>query len=179
MKITIFWLAWSGTSTIWKLLSEKLEYEFMSSWNIMRQWASDLWYSLYDFESEYIKNDDSFDKNLDTKVREYWLNNDDFIFESRLAWYFIPDSFKIYLKCDESIRYNRIQKREAIPLVEVIEKNQKREKQLVTRYAKIYPQIEFPPNDTIFDLLIDVDSITPEEVIDLIMKNIWAYYMTF
>jgi cytidylate kinase len=42
MKITIFGLAGSGTSTIGKLLCEKLGYKFMSSGNIMRSWAKEL-----------------------------------------------------------------------------------------------------------------------------------------
>ena len=178
MKITIFWLAWSWTSTIWKLLSEKLEYDFMSSWNIMRQWASDSWYTIYEFEDKIIKNDGSFDIKLDKKVELFWKENNNFIFESRLAWNFIPDSFKIYLKCDAEERYNRINKREWLLLEEIRNKTKKRESELEQRYKIVYPDIAFPPKENNFNIIIDVTDKKPEEIIEIIineLKKIWKY----
>ncbi len=177
MKITIFWLAWSGTSTIWKLLAEKLDYKFMSSWNIMRWWAEELWLSIYDFEDKIVKNNDSLDIKLDKTVANFWKDNDSFIFESRLAWNFIPDSYKIYLKCDELERYNRIQSRELLMLDKIIYKTKKRENEVTERYWKIYPEIQFPPNDNMFDLVIDVTDILPDEIINIIVSRLGVYYM--
>jgi cytidylate kinase len=171
MKITIFWLAWSGTSTVWKALAKELSYDFKSTWNIMREWAEEMWLSLYEFEDKIIKTDKSFDNKLDTKVVKFWENNDNFIFESRLAWNFIPDSFKIYLKCDEDERYNRIQKREWIN-PEIVEKNKKRESELVERYKIVYPDINFPPKDDVFELVIDVTDKLPEKIIELIIEKL-------
>ncbi len=68
--------------------------------------------SLYEFENTVAKHDVNFDKKLDTKTEKYGEENDDFIFESRLAWHFIPDSLKIYLDCDVEERYKRIHQRE-------------------------------------------------------------------
>ncbi len=172
MKITIFWLAGSGTSTIWKLLAQQLNSTFMSSGNILRSWAQESGYTIYEFEDKVVKQDHSFDQKLDKKVQEFGENNDDFIFESRLAWYFIPDSFKIYLYCDSSERYNRIQKREGGFLDEIIEKTQKREDDLVERYSEVYPEITFPPQDEKFDLKIDATSIMPDEIIEKILAAI-------
>lgn len=177
MKITIFWLAWCGKSTVWKMLTEKLAYNYMSSWNIMRDWASELWLSIYEFEDTIAKSDDSFDIKLDNKVNDYWKNNDNFIFESRLAWYFIPDSYKVYMKCENEERYKRIQNREQISMQEVLSKTKKREDELVDRYSKIYPNITFPPLEKEFDLVIDVTNISPEEIVDIIMRKILINYM--
>ena len=172
MKITIFWFAGSGTSTIWKLLSEKTKFTFISTWNIMRSWADDIGYSIYEFEDKIVKNDSSFDIKLDEKIKLLWKENNNFIFESRLAWYFIPDSFKIYLKCDVEERYRRIQNREWLFLDEIIEKNQKRERELKLRYNKVYPDITFPPLENSFDLVIDATNISPEKIVEEIIKNI-------
>lgn len=172
MKITVFWLAWSGTSTIGKLLWEKLDYKFMSSWNIMRSWADNLWYTIYDFENKVIKTDKSFDIKLDNKVWDFWEQNDDFIFESRLAWHFIPDSFKIFLHCDDRERYRRIQTREKWNLEDIVQKTQKREDDLVIRYKEVYPDIVFPPKKEEFDLFIDATSISPDEIVDKILEKI-------
>jgi cytidylate kinase len=172
MKITIFGFAWSGTSTIWKMLSTSLDYTFMSSGNIMREWASESWLSIYDFEIQVAQKDDSFDLKLDKKVQEFWYNNDNFIFESRLAWHFIKDSFKIYLHCDEDERYLRIQNREWLNLYDIKKKNTKRESELVERYNSVYKDIEFPPSKKDFDLFIDATDISPEEIINLILQKI-------
>lgn len=177
MKITVFWFAWSWTSTIWKLLSEKLDYKFMSSWNIMRWWAEELGYSIYEFENKIIKDDSSFDLKLDLKVKDFWKSNDNFVFESRLAWHFIPESFKIYLKCDEKERYKRIQNREWLLIDEVIEKTKKRETELEQRYGKIYPNIKFPPKEKTFDFIIDVTKLNPQEIVESIISRLSVNYM--
>lgn len=179
MKITIFWLAWSWKSTVWKLLASKMNYNYMSSWNIMREYAKNNWHNIYDFESNIAKNNNSFDKKLDLQVMDYWKKNNDFIFESRLARYFIPDSYKIYLKCEEKERYNRIKSREKIDIKEAIEKTKIREKELIERYSKIYPEIVFPPSEEIFNLIIDVSKINPEEIIEKILYKIWISYMNY
>lgn len=149
----------------------------MSSGNIMRDWAKELWLSIYEFEDKIAKEDDNFDLNLDNKVREFWVKNDNFIFESRLARYFIPDSFKIFMKCEDQERYNRIQNREQITMDEVLSKTKKREDELVERYSKIYPNITFPPSEEEFDLVVDVTNITPEEIVEIIMSKILINYM--
>ena len=172
MKITIFGLAWSWTSTLWKMLSEKLGYTFMSTWNIMRSWAEEKWYTIYEFEDKVIKTDKTFDLKLDDKVKDFWVNNNNFIFESRLAWSFIPDSFKVFLHCDNSVRYDRIQSREGWFLNEIIDKTYKRETELVERYKEVYPNIIFPPKKENFDLLIDWTNLSPEETLEKVLNII-------
>lgn len=171
MKITIFGLAGSGTSTVWKILAEKLDSKFMSSWNIMRSWAEDLWLSLYEFEDKVVKTDKSFDLKLDQRVKDFWKQNESFIFESRLARSFIPDSYKIYLYCEESERYNRIHKREWWELQDITIKNQKRESELVFRYKEVYPDIVFPPKEQDFDLFVDSTNMSIEEVLEKILSE--------
>jgi cytidylate kinase len=71
MKITIFGFAGSGTSTVGKLLAQELDYTFMSSGNILRSWAEESGYTIYEFEDKVVKTDHSFDMKLDTKVAEF------------------------------------------------------------------------------------------------------------
>jgi len=172
MKITICGLAWSWTSTLWKTLAEKLEYPFISTWNIMRSWAEESWYTIYDFEDKVIKKDKSFDIKLDKRVKDFWEKNNDFIFESRLAWNFIPQSFKIFLYCEDDERYNRIQKREDWFLDEIVVKTQKRESGLIIRYKEVYKNINFPPKKEDFDLFIDWTNITAKKTLDIVIKTL-------
>lgn len=172
MKITIFGFAGSGTSTVGKLLAQELDYTFMSSGNILRSWAEESGYTIYEFEDKVVKTDHSFDMKLDTKVAEFWQTSDNFIFESRLAWHFIPDSFKIYLYCDDATRYDRIQNREWWFIDEIIEKTQKRENELVSRYNEVYSDITFPPQRDCFDLVIDASKSSPQDIIEQILEAI-------
>ncbi len=173
MKITLFWLAGSGTSTVGKLLAKKMQLNFMSSWNILRSWAKDEGYaSIYEFEDKVAKHDTTFDIKLDNKVAEYGKNEDNFIFESRLAWHFIPESIKIYLDCEESERYRRIFQREGWEKQNIIDQNTKRETELVHRYNDVYPDILFPPQEEDFDIYIDGTDILPEQIVEQIMNQI-------
>lgn len=172
MKITIFGLAWSGTSTVGKLLADKLNYTFMSSGNIMRQWAAENNMSIYEYEQKIVSQDKNFDMKLDDEVHKYWKSHDNFIFESRLAWNFIPDSYKIFLDCSQEVRYQRIQNREEESLEVVTTKNLQRETQLVERYKQVYPDIEFPPTKKQFDLVIDAQNNSAQDIIDIILQNI-------
>ena len=168
MKITIFGLAGSGTSTIGKMLCEHLWYDFMSTGNIFRSFAADAGIDLYTFENTIAKHDINFDKKLDAYAAEYGEKNNNFVFESRLAWYFIPDSFKIYLDCNKDERYRRIHNREWGNLDEIVTNNSRRESELELRYSQVYPEILFPPKKGNFDLYIDASSISPEEILSQI-----------
>ena len=172
MKITIFWLAGSGTSTVGKKLAEVLDYTFMSTGNIFRQFAADAGMNLYDFENTIAKKDLNFDKKLDAQTAKYGQENENFIFESRLAWHFIPDSFKIFLDCNTIERYRRIHEREWWDLEEISFHNIRREQELIERYAIVYPEIIFPPTSEDFDLYIDASNITPDEIVENILSKI-------
>lgn len=79
---------------------------------MFREYAKEAGMSLYEFENTIAKKDENFDKKLDAKTAEYGEENNNFIFESRLAWNFIPESFKIYIDCNTQERYRRIHQRE-------------------------------------------------------------------
>ena len=118
------------------------------------------------------KYDTSFDIKLDQKVAEYGKNEDNFIFESRLAWHFIPESIKIFLDCEEKERYRRIHEREGGNIDEIFAKNTKRESELESRYNEVYPDITFPPSKENFDIYIDGTNILPDQIVATILEKI-------
>ena len=173
MKITIFGLAGTGTSTIGKLLAKKLNYKFKSSGNMIREIAKQRNQTIYEFEKEIISDSNfKFDIQLDNKIEEFGRNNKEFILESRLAWHFIPDSFKIKLTCDKEESYKRITKRENIPINKAKKKTIQRANGIIERYSKVYPHIQFPPQDEKFNIIIDTTKISPEEIVSKIMQKI-------
>jgi cytidylate kinase len=169
-KITIFGLAGTGKSTTGKILKEKLGYEYISTGSIFRTMAENEGMSLNDFE-QLSDTTDKYDKELDNKTKEYGENNDNFIFDSRLAWHFIPDSFKIKLDCDFDTRTVRIAEREIKDLDKVRDETIHRE-DLITKRYKNYYGIEDFSNDKNFDLVVDTKVNNAQKVVEIIMKEL-------
>lgn len=173
MKITVSGIVGSGKSAVSKMLAEKLGLENYSIGNIMRDMATEKGLSLQEF-TEVAKGDKEIDFELDRRQRA--LNSgDSFVMDSRLGFYFIPDSFKIFLKVDldEAARriYGDNRGGEKYSSVEecllYLKKRIEAEK---IRYKRCY-DIDFPCDDK-FDLIIDTTNKKPGEIIEKILSSI-------
>lgn len=171
MKITIFGNPGTGKSTVGKLLASKLGFEFKSSGNMFRAMAEEKGVSIYQFDS-LSQTDPQYDIALDKMVEAYGKGNDNFVFESRLAWHFIPDSIKISLICEEGEAARRTAQRDNISLEEARENNNSRMATYLVRYPKCYPGLVYPPSDDTFDLIVDATSILPDEIVEKILAFI-------
>lgn len=173
MKITIFGNPGTGTSTVGKLLAEKLGYEFKSSGNMFREMAKELGMTVYELDTA-AQTDSQYDIKLDEMVAAYGASHDNFIFESRLAWHFIPDSVKISLVCEEDEAARRVAEREGISQEEAKKNNQLRVATYLERYPKYYPDIGYPPADREFDLIIEVTHTAPDAIVEKITSFLEA-----
>lgn len=167
-KITLFGLAGTGTSSVGKLLAKKLGYTFMSTGNIFRAKADSLGLTLHEFE-ELCNQNPEHDKALDQDVKNFGEKNDNFVIESRLAWYFIPDSIKIKLHCDFVERIKRVAKRDGVSTKEAQGLTLAREAFGAQRYKDFYDIHDFAP-DSAFDLCIDTTTTPIEKVIERILS---------
>ncbi len=169
-KITLFGLAGTGKTSAGKMVAEKLGFAFQSSGNMFRALAEEKGLSLGELE-EVSKTDSQYDIALDKKVEEYGKTHDNFLFESRLAWYFIPDSFKIYFDCEFEERISRVADREQKSLQQVRDETIKRENAINERYDKYYG-IKDVTDKKNFDLIIDTKENNLEEVVVIILKEL-------
>ena len=55
--------------------------------------------------------DPKYDRAIEDEIKMYGKNNN-FVLESRLGWYSIPDSFKIKITCDFDKRVKRVAERD-------------------------------------------------------------------
>ena len=151
------------------MVALKLDYAYMSTGNIFRDMARDHNMTLNEFE-EFTKTDEKYDRNLDEiTVTNYGKENDNFVFESRLAWHFIPDSIKIRLFCDDDTRMQRIANRENKNFEQVVGETKEREKIIYEKYKKLYglENINNPDN---FDLNIDTTTNDANKVVEMILE---------
>lgn len=169
-KITIFGLAGTGKSTTAKLLVMKLGYELMSTGNMFRGYADELGMTLNRLE-ELSETDDKYDRKLDANTEEYGRMHNNFVFESRLAWHFIPDSFKIKLDCNFDTRLQRIANREDKPFVQVKKETMHRESLITKRYEQYYGIKDFASNEN-FDFIVDTERNDAHQVVDIILAEL-------
>ena len=170
-KITIFGLAGTGTSTVGKLLSEKLSYKYLSTGDIFfRKKAQELGITLAELH-ERAKNDPATDRECDEAVRKFGQENDNFVVESRLAWFFIPDSFKIKLTCDFDIRTKRLAERDKLSFEDAKTHILEREKIDAERYRKFYGISDLGPDEK-FDIIVDSTNTPAAKIVEMILSKI-------
>lgn len=172
-RITIFGLAGTGTSSAGRALAARLSVEFLSPSKFFREQAARLGLDLYQFEALCMK-EDKYDRELDTLIADYGRTHDAFVVESRLAWYFIPDSFKVKFICDTDERLRRVALRDGLSIDEAREKTFLREGLGRERYQSMYGINEFAP-DNAFDLIVDTTHIGVDEVVERIVTAIEEY----
>ncbi len=173
MKITLFGLAGTGTSSTGKAVADKLGLEFLSTGNMFRAQAKELGLTINELDKLSL-TDPVYDKMLDQKIADYGKNNDNFIIESRMAWFFVPDSIKIKLTCDFDTRLARVASRDNVSLDDARHLTLEREDAIFDRYNRYYGVADCQKDDN-FDVVIDNTNLAfPEvvsQVIDFVSKQ--------
>ncbi|MFA7191714.1 MAG: AAA family ATPase [Candidatus Paceibacterota bacterium] len=98
----------SGKSTTSKKIANTLGYTHKSTGDFMRSIALEKGVTLQELGS-IAEKDPTIDKMLDDSNLEIG-KMDNVVLDSRLGFYFIPDSFKVFLKCDSKIAATRFLK---------------------------------------------------------------------
>jgi cytidylate kinase len=125
---------------------------------------------------EAAKKDDSWDREVDTRQVEMARKNKDAglgcVLGSRLAiWMLDEADIKVYLRAGPETRAHRVQKREGGNLDEIAAFTARRDKEDRERYIKLYA-IDNDRYEGVADLVIDVDAISPEEIVDKILARV-------
>ena len=106
-KITISGDLGSGKSVISKLLSIELCFDRISVGDIQRKLAEDHDMSTTEF-NKYMETHPEIDEDLDQKISDLGTSDERIIFDSRMAWFFVPSAYKIHLTVDLKIAARRI-----------------------------------------------------------------------
>jgi len=161
----------SGKSTVSKILIERLKYEYVYTGKIQREIANRHQMTTLEL-NQYAETHPEIDEEIDATFKA--LNDStDLIVDSRLAWFFIPKSFKVYLMCDIAVAANRIsndQQRKSeqyISQEEAVRDIMARKTSENKRYMELYGADCSDLSN--FDRVIDTSFITPEKVADTII----------
>ncbi len=168
MIITISGRPGSGKSTVSKLVAKKMNLKHYSTGDFMRLMASNRKLSLLEL-SKLAETDSSIDEELDERQRSLALNEDDFVIDARLAFYFIPFSFKVFLQVSEEVAANRISGRETLTKQEALEKTRERLNSEHKRYLDLY-NVNYEDKKH-FNLVINTDDKLPDEIAQIIQDS--------
>lgn len=105
--ITIAGSLGSGKSSTGKALAQALGYKHFSSGDFFRKIAADRGLTLEELNLG-SEAESSADHEVDERLRQMGKTENDVIIDSRTAFHWIPDSFKVYLYLDLDTASERI-----------------------------------------------------------------------
>ena len=176
--ITINGFPGSGKSSTADSVAQKLGFQRFSSGDFMRKIALEKNISLNEL-GEKAESNDEIDTSIDNAVREAGKERK-IVIDSRLAFHWIPESFKVYLDLPPEIAKERIsnelkvnklrQESETSSNVEEIyEKIVSRLESERKRYKELYGVDHTDKKN--FDLIIDTNKNNLNQVVEIIVKE--------
>ena len=181
--ITICGVLGSGKSTAAKRISAALTYPHFSAGDFMREMATERGISLAEL-GPLAESDKEIDKEIDRRQKEYMDTHDNFVIDSRLGWFFAPNSFKVFLSLDPQTSAERLfadlqskntarfgeTSKGVLSIEELKAKQADRLRSEHARYKEYYGIDDmFTPEH--FDLIIDTKVNGPDEVQQLIRNG--------
>lgn len=175
VKISITGDLGSGKSTVCKLIMEQYGFKVYSIGSIQRSLAQKYNMSILDF-NKYMETHTEIDEEIDTELTKIGQRDEDMLLDSRMAWHFVPQSFKVYLTVDIDTAVKRIctadrgEVEAYTSLEEAKSKILQRKSSENFRYMNKYG-VDCS-NMGNYDIVIDTTSLTPQEIADIIMKAV-------
>lgn len=165
----------SGKSTIGKLLAKQLGYTFYSTGSAQRKIAAERGMTTLEL-NQLSMTDSSIDKQIDSIFKNLALQDENFVVDSRLGFFFIPSSLKVKLNVETQVAAERIfsdptrsEEKKYASVQEAKQSLLKRRALEVERFKKLY-HVDID-NEANFDLVIDTTQKTPDEIVNIIMDK--------
>lgn len=172
-KITLTGDLGSGKSAVSSILCEKTGFEYLSTGRIQRKIAEDMGVDTLEL-NRLADTDPSIDERIDSVFISLARDPKGYVVDSRMAWFFIPGSFKVYLQTDVRVAARRIMndpnrnREQYAGEDEAVEKILARKASENARFMAKYGADCANLNN--FDLVIDTTNRTREEVAELILQ---------
>ncbi len=179
--ITIAGRPGSGKSSTAKGVAEKLNFAHFSSGDLFREVSKQQGVDILELNqaAEKQKGISYVDELVDKRLRDIGKNQDNIVIDSRMAWHWIPASFKVFLDLDLKTAAERILKNitpermeaEKIPndIAEYSSVLQERLDSESRRYKSLYNADPYSMDN--YDLVIDTLNNSLDQVIDMIIRE--------
>lgn len=167
LRVAISGKSGCGNTTVSGLLSKALGIKLINY--TFRQLAEEKGMTLAQV-IEVAKNDDSYDKYVDNHQVELAMK-ESCVLGSRLAIWMLKDAdLKVYLFASDETRANRVFNREGGDIEQIKSFTAMRDSEDTKRYKEFY-NIDNNNYDFV-DLFIDVNTKTPEEIVQDILDKL-------
>jgi len=176
--ITIAGRPGSGKSTTAKAVAAQLGYQHFSSGDLFRALARERGIDLLTANLSAEENAE-IDHAVDGRLREMGASEDQLVVDSRTAWHWMPDSFKVFLDLDLAVAAERILSsmdderlasehisRDPVEYATVLQQRLDSE---TRRYRKLYG-ID-PYTTANYDLVVDTKANDIDTTIQLVLRQ--------
>lgn len=178
--ITITGETGSGVSSVTRLLSDALDYRRFSAGGLFRNIALHRNMTLKQL-NDYAGRNRVIDREIDTLIRKLGEGSE-IVLDARLGYYWIHDSFRVFLKVDPEIAAKRISKemmegsRHGEGAATMEQSIVSIERQMQSAKKRYFNDYGIDINNTRqFDLIINTNDKTPEDVVKLIKSQYRAW----
>ena len=176
MKITLCGRIGSGKSVVAKAIAKDLNLKHYSTGDLVREIAKEKGYTIEEF-MKIIP--DEIDYQVDSRTKKIGEEEDNFIFDSKLAFHFIENAIKIFLDVTYEEAAKRIfndQRSSEAPASsqeELVERNKERWELSRKKYIKLY-NVDIDEKSN-YDIFIETTGKPLDEVIQEVKRAILSF----
>ena len=180
MIITITGYPGSGKSTLGKGIAKELGLKHYSAGDFWRQIGKERGMSLMQIQ-EAAKKDRAIDDEVDRRTKELGEKENGFVIDGRVAWHFVPNSIKIFVKIDLKKAAERVFKdscsgekercgEDNASIEDTVKNMQKRMEMNKGRYLKLY-KVDYLDEGN-YDIVVDTTKASIQETRERVLKQI-------
>jgi CMP/dCMP kinase len=164
----------SGKTEVCRMSAEQTGWPVVSAGAILRRMASERGMSILQM-NEYAQRHAEVDLEVDNYIKSLKDSETSMLVDSRLAWHFLPCSFKVYLIVDPAIAAERVFQAtrldEMYPSIESARTdNEERQRVERTRYLALY-SVDCGDWRN-YDLVVDTSYASPEYVANVTLQRV-------
>ena len=167
----------SGKSTVSRILTKKLGFDYFSTGAIVRAMAAERGLTVVEM-NEYMEKHPEMDLDIDNRLIVLSDDPRNLIIDSRMAFHFVRDTFRVYFSTDIETSAARIMSdhraEESFDTVEETAENiRRRKKSERKRYFDFYGVDCKDVHQ--YDLVIDTTYASPEQIADQLIEACEAW----